>query len=190
MLVIAFCSRSKCLLIPWLQSLSVVLLEPQNIKSIIVSIVSPSIYREAMGLDAMIFVFWMLNFKPAISLSSSTLIKRLFRSSSVSAMRMVSSAYLSLLISLPAILMLVCALSSSSFCMMYSAYKLNKQSDNIQPCHTPFPIWNQSIAPCSVLTVASWPAYRLLRRQVRWFGILILSRIFHSLLSSVSYLIS
>ena len=53
---------------------------------------------------------------------------------------------------------------------MYSAYKLNKQGDNIQPWHTPFPIWNQSVVPCPVLTVASWPAYRFLRRQIRWSG--------------------
>ena len=52
--------------------------------------------------------------------------------------------------------------------MMYSAYKLNKQGDNIQPWHTPFPVWNQSVIPCPVLTVASWPTYRFLRRQVRW----------------------
>ena len=37
---------------------------------------------------------------------------------------------------------------------MYSAYKLNKQGDNIQPWHTPFPIWNQSVVPCPVLTVS------------------------------------
>ena len=49
--------------------------------------------------------------------------------------------------------------------------KLNGRSDNIQPWHTPFPILNQSSVPCSVLTVASWPAYRFLRRQVRWSGI-------------------
>ena len=58
-----------------------------------------------------------------------------------------------------------------SICMMYSAYKLNKQGDNIQSWHIPFPIWNQSIVPCPVLTVASWPAYRFLRRQVKWSGI-------------------
>ena len=52
--------------------------------------------------------------------------------------------------------------------MMYSAYKLNKQGGNIQLCHTPFPIWNQSVVPCPVLTIASWPAYRFLKRQVRW----------------------
>ena len=67
---------------------------------------------------------------------------------------------------------------------MYSAYKLNKQGDNIQPWHTLFPIWNHSVVPCPVLTVASWPAYRFLRRQVRWSDIPISWRIFHSLLSS------
>ena len=54
---------------------------------------------------------------------------------------------------------------------MYSAYKLNKQGDNLQPWCTPFPIWNQTIVPWPVLTIASWPAYRFLRRQVRWSGI-------------------
>ena len=72
--------------------------------------------------------------------------------------------------------------------MMYSAFKLNKQSDNIQPWCTPYPIWNQSVVPCPVLTVASWPAYRFLKRQVRWSGIPISFRIFHSLLwSTQSY---
>ena len=64
---------------------------------------------------------------------------------------------------------------------MYSAYKLNKQGDNIQPWHTPFLIWNKSVVPCPVLTVASWPAYRFLRRHIRWSGIPISSRIFHNL---------
>ena len=63
---------------------------------------------------------------------------------------------------------------------MYSAYKLNKQGDNIQPWRTPFPIWNQPVVPCSALIVASWPAYRFLKRQVRWYGIPISFRIFHS----------
>ena len=60
---------------------------------------------------------------------------------------------------------------------MCSVYKLNKQGDNIQPWCTPFPIWNQSVVPCPVLTVASWPAYRFLRRQVKWSGIPISWRI-------------
>ena len=89
-----------------------------------------------------------------------------------------SRALLRLLIFLLEILIPACALSSLAFHMMYSAYKLNKQGDNIQPWHTPFPIWNQSIVPCPVLTVASGPAYRFLRRQVRWSGILISLRIF------------
>ena len=50
-----------------------------------------------------------------------------------------------------------------AFSLMYSAYKLNKQGDNIQPWRTPFPIWNQSVVPRQVLTVASWPAYRFSR---------------------------
>ena len=64
-------------------------------------------------------------------------------------------------------------------------WKLNKQGDNIQPWHTPFPIRNQSIIPCWVLTVASWPAYRFLRRQARWSCIPISLRIFHSMLWSI-----
>ena len=55
--VIVFLSRNKCLLILWLQSPHTVLLEPKKIKSATVSIVSPSICHEVMGLDAKIFVF-------------------------------------------------------------------------------------------------------------------------------------
>ena len=69
--------RSKCLLISCLQVPSTVILGPKKIKSVTVSIVSPSIYHEVMGLDAMIFAFWM-SFKPAFSLSIFTFIKRLF----------------------------------------------------------------------------------------------------------------
>ena len=71
-LVIAFLPRSKCLLISWLQLPSAVVLEPPKIKSVTVSIVSPSICHETMGLVAMILVFWMLSFKPTFSLSSFT----------------------------------------------------------------------------------------------------------------------
>ena len=49
---------------------------------------------------------------------------------------------------LQAILIPAYASSSPAFLMMYSAYKLNKQGDNIQPWRTPFPIWNQSVVPC------------------------------------------
>ena len=54
----------------------------------------------------------------------------------------------------------------------------------MQPWHTPFPICNQSVVPCPVLTVASWPAYKFLERQIRWSGIPISFRNFHSLLWS------
>ena len=123
-----------------------------------------------MGPDAMILVFWVLSFKPTFSLSSFIFIKRLFSSFSLSAIRVVSSAYLRLLIFLPAILIPAYASSSPAFLMMYSAYKLNKQGDNIQPRCIAFPIWSQSVVLRPVLTIASWPAYRFLKRQVRWSG--------------------
>ena len=63
-LVITFLPRSKRLLISWLQSPSAVILEPKKIKSVTISIVSPSICQEVMGPDVMILVFWMLSFKP------------------------------------------------------------------------------------------------------------------------------
>ena len=153
-------------------------------KSLTVSIVSPSICHEVMGPDAMIFIFWMLSFKPTFSLSYFTFIKSLLSYSLLSAVRVLSSVYLRLLMFLLEILIPVCASSSLAFCMMYSAYKLNKQGNNIQPWHTPFTIWNQSVVPCPFLTVASWPEYRFLRRQVRSSGIPITWRIFHSLLWS------
>ena len=94
-LVIIFLPRSKHLLISWLQSPSAVILEPPKIKSATVSL---SICHEVMGPDVMIFVFWMLSFKPTFSLSSFTFIKRLFSYSSLSAIRVVLFAYLRLLI--------------------------------------------------------------------------------------------
>ena len=139
-LVIAFLPRSKCLLISWLHSPSAVILEPKKIKSLTVSIVSPSLCREMMGTDAMILVVWMFHFQPAFSLSSFTFFKRFFGSFSLYAIRVVSSAYLSLLIFFPAILIPAWASCSPAFHTMYSAYQLNKQGDNIQPWWTPFPI--------------------------------------------------
>ena len=122
--------------------------------------------------------FLNVSFKPAFSLSFFTLIQRLYSSSSLSAIRVGSSAYLRLLIFLSAILIPAWNSSSLAFHMMYSACKLNKQGDNIQAWRTPFPIWNQSVVPCWVLTVASCPAYRFSRRQVRWSGIPTSLRIF------------
>ena len=128
-------------------------------------------------------LYWFCHIS-TFSLSSFTFIKRLFSSCSLSAIRVVSSAYLRLLIFLPTILIPACASSSPAFLMMYSACNLNKQGDNIQPSCNTFLIWNQSVIPCPVLTVASWPAYRFLKRQVRCPGIPISWRILHSLLWS------
>ena len=123
-LVITLLPRSKHLLISWLQSSSAVILESRKIKLVTVSIVSPSICHEVMGPNAMIFIFQMLSFKPTFSLSSFTFIKRLFSSSSLSAIRVVSSAYLRLLIFLPAIFIPAYASSSLAFHMMCTTYKL------------------------------------------------------------------
>ena len=90
-LVTTLLLRSMHLLISWLQSPSIVILEPPKIKS---ATVSPSICHEVMGLDAMILVFWMLGFKPTFSFSSFTFIKRLFSSTLLSAIRVVPFAYL------------------------------------------------------------------------------------------------
>ena len=177
-----------------------------------------------------------LSFKSPFSLSSFTFIKRLFSSYSLSAIRVVSSEFLRLLIFLTSVINrnTSCDSSSPAFCRMcftyrasqvvlvvknppastghvgsipgsgrspggghgnplsmgrrasqatvhtvakswtwlkrlstalsHFAYKLNKQSNNIQPWRTPFPVWNQSVVPCLVLTAASWPAHRFLRR--------------------------
>ena len=104
----------------WATSLSLSL---HKIISLTVSILSPSICHEVMGPDAMILVFQMLSFKPSFSFSSFTFIKRLF-SSSLSALRVVSSVCLRLLIFLPAILIPACDSSILAFHMIYSAYSL------------------------------------------------------------------
>ena len=140
----------------------------------------PSVIR---GPDAMILVlFLILSLKLAFSPSSFTLIKRLFNSSLLSAVRVVSSTYLRLLIFLPAILIPACDSTSLAFCLMCSVYKLNKRGDNKKPFCNAFSILNQSVVPYRVLIVASWPANRFHRRQVRWSGIPISLRVFHSLL--------
>ena len=140
-----------------------------------------------MGPDAMILVFWMLSFKPAFSLSSFTFTKRLFGSSSLSTIGQCDLHVWGYWYCSRHLDSSLCS-SSPAFLIMYSAFKLNKQGDNIQPWHTPFPIWSQSVVPCPVLTVASWPAYGFLKRHVRWSGIPISFRIFHSLLWSTQRL--
>ena len=94
-LVITFLPRSKLLLFSWLQwwlqNHMQWFWSPPKIKSATISTLYPFICHEVMGLDAMMFVFWMLSFKTAFSFSSFTFIKRLFSSSSLSAIRVVST---------------------------------------------------------------------------------------------------
>ena len=84
---------------------------------------------------------------------------------------------------LSATLIPVCASSSLEFHVMCSAYKLNNQGDHVQPWHS-FPSFEPVHYSMSSF-VASWRAYRFCRRQVRWSGIPITLRIFHSLLWSI-----
>ena len=127
----------------------------------------PTYLRWSDGTRCHDLSFLNVEFKPTFSCSSFTFIKRLFSSSSLSTIRVVSYAYLRLLIFLLVSLIPACASSSPVFLMIYSAYMLNKHSDNIQAWCTPFPIWNQSVVTCPVLTVASWSSYRFLKRKVR-----------------------
>ena len=110
--VIDFLPRSKHLLISWLQLPSTVILEPKKMKFVTVSLIFASICHEMMGQDLMIFIFWVLNLKPAFSLYSFTFNKGLFNFSLFSAIRVLSSAYLRLLLFLPVILIPACASSS------------------------------------------------------------------------------
>ena len=89
-------------------------------------------------------------------------------------------AYLRLLIFLPAILIPAWDSTSPVFHMVFSAYKLNNQGDSTQLCRTPFPILDQLVVPCPVLTVVSWPSYKFLRRQIRQSTTPIFLRIVHS----------
>ena len=165
-LVITFLPRSYCLLISWLQSPSAIISEPQKIKSLTVSTVSQSICYEVMGPDAMILVFWMLSFKSTFSLSSFTFIKRLFSSSSLSAIgwchlhtwgyRYFSQQPWFQPVFHPA------SVSHDVFCIevKWAGWQYTAR-------HTPFPIWKEFVVSCPVLIAVSWSAYRFLKRQVR-----------------------
>ena len=121
--------RSNHLLISWLQSPSTVTLEPKKRKSVTTN-----------GARCHDLSFLIFRFKPVLSLYSFTLIMRLFSSSSASAIRVVSSAYLRLLMFLLPVLIPACNSSSVAFLMMCSAYRLNIQGDSIQPSCSPFSI--------------------------------------------------
>ena len=175
-LVITFFPRCS-LLISWLQSSSAMISEPKKTKFQCFHCF-PIYLPWSDGTGCHDLSFLKLSFQLAFSLSSFTFINRLFSSSLLYSISVVSSACLRLLIFLLAILIPACASSSLMFLMMYFAYKLNKQGDNIQPWCNPLPVWNQSVVLCVVLTVASWSAYRFLWRQVRWSDSPISLRIF------------
>ena len=131
-LVIVFLSRSKHLLISWLQSPPEVILESKK-KSLSLFPLFPHLFAMKWW-DQMPWSFfceyWV--WRQLFSLSSSfTFIKRIFSSSSLSAIRVVSSAYLTWLMFLPAILIPTCTSCSPTFCVLYSACKWNKQGDSI-----------------------------------------------------------
>ena len=105
----------------------------------------PSTCCEVMRLDAMILVFWMLSLKPDFSLFSFTLINRFFSSSSLSAIGVMLSAYLRILILSPALLIPVYDSPSPECHMTYSECKLYKPGDSIQTWRAPFPIWDPSV---------------------------------------------
>ena len=216
--VIAFLPRRKCLFISWLQSPSAVTLEPKKMKSVTVSIFSPFICLEVMGLDATILVFWVLSFKPAFDspLSPSSrcsLVPLHFLQLKWYHLHIWGYWYFSWqswfqLVIHPALHFTWCNLENEGdpglmpgwgrspgwgpnnllqySCLenlmergawqaivhrvtkIWTRLKLlttpsrtlhiswNKQGDNIQHCHSLFPISNQFIVPCLVLTVASW----------------------------------
>ena len=151
--VTAILPRNKHLLILQLQLPSALILKLyKKMKSDTVSTFSPSICYKVIGPDAMIFVFWMLSFRPVFSLSSCTFIKRLFRSSSLSAIKVVLYAYLKLLIFPPATLIPIHPAQHFAWCTLHISYI---KRVTIQPWHTPFPILNQPVVPYLVLTIAS-----------------------------------
>ena len=133
--LLSFLQTSKHHLISWLQSSSAVILEPPKIKSHCFNCF-PIYLPWSDGTKCHDLHFLNEEFKPDISLFSFTFIKRLFSFSSCSAMRVVTSAYMRLLIFLPTNVIPACASSSWAFHMMYSAYNLNKQGGNILPLHT------------------------------------------------------
>ena len=165
-LVITFLPRSKCLLISWLLSPSAVILELRKIQS---ATVSSSICHEVMGRDAM--KWW--DQRPWSSFSECWVLSQPFHST----LSLSSGGSLVLPRFLP-----------YTWCNLHIwgnwLLCINKQGDNIQPWRTPFPIWSQSVFSCPVLTIASSPAYRFLKMQVRWSGTPISLRIFHNLLWS------
>ena len=149
--VIAFLPRSKCLLISRLQSRSALVFEPKKIKFPSVSIFF-SIYLPWSDRTRSMILLFECSVLRQLFYSSFTCIEKLFRSSSIYAIKVVSSVYLRLLIFLKAILIPDWVSSSPACHRIYSAYKLNKQGHNIEPWRALFWSLNQSI----ILSSSSW----------------------------------
>ena len=118
--IIEFLPRCNRLLISWLQSPSAVILEPKKRKSVTTSTFSSSVCHAVMGLATMSLVFLIFSLKLAHSFSAFTLIKKLFSSSLLSAIRVVSCAYLRLLMFLLPVLIPACNSSSPALLVMCS----------------------------------------------------------------------
>ena len=161
--VMVFHPRSKYLLISWLQSPSAVILELKKIKSISLSIsishCVPIYLPWSNWTGSMILVFGMISFKPAFLLSSFTFIKRLSNSSLLSALRVVSSAYLRLLIFIPANLdsslrfSILPSILDDIFCIyvkeagcQYTAFMYS--SANFEPVHCSMSSFNCCFLTC------------------------------------------
>ena len=129
-LVITFLPRSKCLLISWLQSPSAVILEPKKIVSHCFHCF-PIYFPWSDGTRCHDFTFLNGDFQANVFTLLFQFLNMLFSSSSLSAIKVMSPTYLRLFIFLPAILIPACASSSPAFLMIYSAYKSNKQGENI-----------------------------------------------------------
>src|SRR6218665_1488086 len=153
--------------------------DPRNVKLVSTSISSPSISKLSQLAVVIIFVFFMLKYRPGFSLSLFSLLISFARSAFFPAINVVSSAYLKLFSVLPAIFTPSFASSISAF-LILSAYRLNKNGDKMQPCRTPFLILNLSVSPNSVLITGDWSSYNPLSSCIRCFGIPISSKVFHN----------
>ena len=135
-----------------------------------------------MGEDAMILVFWMLGFKSDFSLCYFSFIKGLFSSSFLSAIGVVSCAYLRLLIFLLAVFWFQLELHPAwyfTWCTLHISYISRWQYTASTNSFTNFEPVHCSMSSSNYY---SWPTYRFLRRQVKWSRIPISLRIVHSLL--------
>ena len=150
------------------------ILEPKKIKSVTVSTFPTSVCYEAMGPDDMILVFesWVLSQlfdSHVLPSSGDSLVPLCFLPLEWYQLHIWGCWYFSWQSWFQ---LVIHPTQHFTWCVMYSTYNVNKQSDSIQPWGTTFPILNLFVVPCPVLTVASWPACRFHMRQARCTSIL------------------